>query len=781
MSSFPNAPRRSAVLASLTLSALALSLACGGNKKTDAPAQPIPPAVNLAPEITSKAPLDAKQGHAYRYVVEFKDAENQKVKFSLTSDAPSAAFDEATNTLTWTPAETEVGKALKFKLEAKDEGGATTPQEWSVTPTANAAPVIPEPPRMGAVNTPYIFDLPATDADGDAITYTLEAKPDWATLNGTKIEGKPTMQNHYGFRLVASDGIAPTKPKEWTVTVPRINNQPPVITSVAPAMEAGATEYLYPIKVSDADGDRVSLALEGEPKGATLDANTNTFKWTPQPEQEWQSHEFTIIATDEWGSKTKHPVKINLGGTVRGTNQHTYLPFDGKTGTLSEDIVPNPADMEIKALVQLADGSTQALPGTYNKADATFAIKGVPQGQYWLVCTNKTEGGVKNVILTDQKQIDLGNKIMGRKDVVVAVKDTTSLTLEMTDLGIWNKNSSLRLFDFNTRLSIDPEQYLLEKPSKTDEVFSFKLNWEKRPVFDASKGDQPVIFSMLEDEIKTAEPTLEPIVDGSNTVIKAAFKAPDTYTKFALNWKGSEFKKYINKNNVDAAHLSLEAQPGATVHGAQHAYSIWGTENLTLKDKALSKKEFILPRPGFESFINACIHFENGGTTGSIIAITPKPLTDPSDIKPLISPVQNPRLSETHLSENVENVILTPQLSWQTPALGTASGYIVEIVKRQPVEEAIQNILQARLYMGAPQEWPEGTAEEDKVIQIQIPAGILELGSDYYFKITAISNEKWTPASAPFRSKEALPYGSADALSGLISTAKPEPKPESQK
>jgi hypothetical protein len=92
-----------------------------------------------------------------------------------------------------------------------------------------------------------------------------------------------------------------------------------------------------------------------------------------------------------------------------------------------------------------------------------------------------------------------------------------------------------------------------------------------------------------------------------------------------------------------------------------------------------------------------------------------------------------------------------PTLSWQPPALGTPSGYIVTLYYLVPA----------------------GTGTSYNVLAIfrttqagmQLPSGSLTPGYTYVFKVTAIQQNR-DMLAAPFRLS--LPRGTADVLSGMI-------------
>jgi hypothetical protein len=97
----------------------------------------------------------------------------------------------------------------------KTVSDATNNPGGSAAPTgANSAPLLRgTPATFAVVGITYIFRPASSDANGDALTYSIENKPAWASFNvadGT-LSGTPTSQNlgtTSAIRISATDGTA---------------------------------------------------------------------------------------------------------------------------------------------------------------------------------------------------------------------------------------------------------------------------------------------------------------------------------------------------------------------------------------------------------------------------------------------------------------------------------------------------------------------------------------------------------------------------------------------
>src|SRR5262245_49367787 len=99
----------------------------------------------------------------------------------------------------------------------------TTPQ--TPVSTGNTAPTITGTAQASAtVGKSYYFTPSATDADKDAVTFTIANKPAWATFNATTgaLTGTPAttdVGNYAGIEIAATDGKAVTALPAFAITV----------------------------------------------------------------------------------------------------------------------------------------------------------------------------------------------------------------------------------------------------------------------------------------------------------------------------------------------------------------------------------------------------------------------------------------------------------------------------------------------------------------------------------------------------------------------------------
>ena len=152
------------------------------------------PSKNQSPIITSTPSTLAEVGELYTYEVEATDPDGDTLTYSLDVKPSGMTIDSATGLISWTPtAEGDYDVVVKVSdgaleitqsftiVVSEEEGPGYTPP---VTPAVNLAPTITSSPITTAiVGVAYIYDVEATDPDGDTLTYSLTTNPSGMTID----------------------------------------------------------------------------------------------------------------------------------------------------------------------------------------------------------------------------------------------------------------------------------------------------------------------------------------------------------------------------------------------------------------------------------------------------------------------------------------------------------------------------------------------------------------------------------------------------------------------
>jgi hypothetical protein len=148
---------------------------------------------------------------------------------------------------------------------------------------ANSAPRISgTPPTTATVGYWYNFVATATDADGDALKFSIRNKPGWLVFNTTsgRLSATPTSANigtYSNIVISVSDGTTTASLPAFSITVKgssTTSNHAPTISGTPPTTAKVGGWYSFWPTAKDADGDPLKFSIQNKP--AWLVFNTTT-------------------------------------------------------------------------------------------------------------------------------------------------------------------------------------------------------------------------------------------------------------------------------------------------------------------------------------------------------------------------------------------------------------------------------------------------------------------------------------------------------------------------
>ncbi len=243
--------------------------------------------VDRAPEL---APIGAKsvnETELLEFNISATDPDGDQITYSATGLPAGATFDATTATFNWTPTFDQSGTYnVTFNATA---GGLSDSEIVNITVVnMDRAPVLASiGPKSVNENELLAFNISATDAEGDTITYSASGLLIGATLNPTtgKFNWTPTF-DQAGIYALTFNATANGLSDSETINITVVNmDRAPVLASIGPK-SVNETELLkFNISATDVDGDPITYSATGLPTGATFDAATATFNWTPAFDQ----------------------------------------------------------------------------------------------------------------------------------------------------------------------------------------------------------------------------------------------------------------------------------------------------------------------------------------------------------------------------------------------------------------------------------------------------------------------------------------------------------------
>lgn len=192
-------------------------------------------ATNTAPVLTGTPATSVYAGSQYSFRPGASDADGDSLVFSVDNLPGWAAFDSSNGTLSGTPGAENVGTYANLRIGASDGIDTTYTQAFSITvmavqsPPANSAPTLSGTPAASVrVGEAYRFQPTASDADGDALSFSVQNLPSWAAFDaGTgAISGNPgdgDVGSYGSIRISVSDGTVTTNGQAFSIEVTQVS------------------------------------------------------------------------------------------------------------------------------------------------------------------------------------------------------------------------------------------------------------------------------------------------------------------------------------------------------------------------------------------------------------------------------------------------------------------------------------------------------------------------------------------------------------------------------
>jgi hypothetical protein len=164
------------------------------------------------------------------------------------------------------------------------------PSPSPTPPAANTAPTISGTPAATAsVGVAYQFQPNASDAEGSALSFTIQNQPGWATFSTQtgRLSGTPASGNvgtFAGIVISVSDGALTASLPAFTIAVSAAAappNRPPTITGSPPSAATVGSAYAFQPTASDPDGNPLTFAIQNRPAWATFSTSTGRLSGTP--------------------------------------------------------------------------------------------------------------------------------------------------------------------------------------------------------------------------------------------------------------------------------------------------------------------------------------------------------------------------------------------------------------------------------------------------------------------------------------------------------------------
>jgi hypothetical protein len=254
---------------------------------------------NNQPEMEPLADLSIDENTNYALQLNASDPDGDAIYFEAQNLPPGSEFNTGTGLFTWTPSYEQSGVYPGVIFTVIEKTGSKLSDSDTISITVNHVNRLPELPSIANVTIPedslLTIQVPeGSDPDKEdtgKLTYRVENAPPGATFNAVSrvFQWKPTFEQSgvYIVDFVLDDGAGGVDREAVTVTVTHVDRAP-VIAKISDQVvneNQPLSLTLSGEEPDKEDQDKISYSMFKLPAGATFNAATRQFSWTPSYEQ----------------------------------------------------------------------------------------------------------------------------------------------------------------------------------------------------------------------------------------------------------------------------------------------------------------------------------------------------------------------------------------------------------------------------------------------------------------------------------------------------------------
>ncbi|MDX2109157.1 MAG: PKD domain-containing protein [Verrucomicrobiota bacterium] len=260
---------------------------------------------------------------------------------------PSTSNASLINTHTSSPAFlADASGSYLIELVVNDGIQDSAPARVTVTvidPTKNRTPAISSMPDFIAfTGRLYNYQVLATDADGDALTYTLANSPAGMTISATGLLGwTPVSDGKYSVQIIVKDTKGALASQAYTLNVIPYENYAPFITSAPPVKAQVGELFTYTPAATDYNKDVLTWSLITGPTGMSILPASGRISWTPTA-GDVGSHTVKIEVKDAGGASDT--MTFQLVVVLDAVNSPVVSRIPDRTVTDPQSFGPIPLD-----------------------------------------------------------------------------------------------------------------------------------------------------------------------------------------------------------------------------------------------------------------------------------------------------------------------------------------------------------------------------------------------------------------------------------------------------
>ncbi len=198
----------------------------------------------------------------------------------------------------------------------------------STTSTNNAPTISGVPATSVNAGSNYEFAPVATDADSDALTFSIRNRPSWASFSAAdgRLSGTPTAAGtHAGIVISVTDGKASVALPAFDIDVVAApggsgtTNHSPTLGGAPATSVAVGNAYSFTPTASDADGDTLTFSIQNKPTWANFNSATGALTGTPTAGNVGTTSNIVISVSDGTAATSLAPFSIAVQQSATGS------------------------------------------------------------------------------------------------------------------------------------------------------------------------------------------------------------------------------------------------------------------------------------------------------------------------------------------------------------------------------------------------------------------------------------------------------------------------------
>ncbi len=286
-------------------------------------------AVNIPPVFTPVPDEQVDEGGSLTFQVRVDDSDSSSVSITdsglptgMSVSTISSSAPTWINEYSWNPGYGQSGSYLITFTAFDGDDSSTEPMTITVGDINQAPSIDPIPPQSVNEGETLMFSITSSDPDGDPVQLSASNLPTGASFidnndNTGNFSWSPTFgqDGFYQVSFSASDGNGGGDTEQADITVGDVN-RPPLLTTIGSRIVDEGNLLTFVISATDPDGDDLTFSASNLPTGATFNATSRNFSWTPSYDQ---TNQFQVIfrVVDTHNAEDSEEVTITVGDVNR--------------------------------------------------------------------------------------------------------------------------------------------------------------------------------------------------------------------------------------------------------------------------------------------------------------------------------------------------------------------------------------------------------------------------------------------------------------------------------